>query len=156
MSANSEDAIRESYVLILKLLERTRQRKIEWTSGDTLLKVPRGALRPETEYRYQAELGSNLVATVWEDDHSIGFQLVELDLHANPPEPYVLMPPPTEPKGEVLSICLDKHEAGLGKLTDESIVYEELAALLSLIRRAPVQSDVRIEQAKNYLDELAS
>jgi hypothetical protein len=154
MSANSEDAIRESYLLIIKLLERTRERKIEWTCGAPLLKVARGAPKAETEHRFQTELGNDLVATVWEDDHSLGFNLA--DSQAGPPEPALLMPPPAAPRGEVLSIRLDKHEAGLGKLTDESIVYEELAALLALIRHAPVQSDVRIEQAKNYLDELAS
>jgi hypothetical protein len=154
MSANSEDAIRESYVLIIKLLERTREGKIAWRSGNPLLKVVRGALKQEAEYRYQTELGNDLVATVWEDDHSLGFTLD--DLRAGPPEPSIVMPPPAAPRGEVLSIHLDKHEAGLGKLTDESIVYEDLATLIDLIKRAPVQADARIEQARKYLDQLAS
>jgi hypothetical protein len=155
MSANSEDAIRESYVLIIKLLERTRERKIKWTSGDPIFRVERGAPGPEAVYRYQTKLANDLTATVWEDDHSLGFELT--DPQAGLPEPSIVMPPSGAPKGEVHFIRLDKMEAGLGKLTDESIVYEDLAALLAMIRHAPAyQSDSRIEQAKNYLDELAS
>lgn len=158
MSANSKDAIRESYVLIIKLLERTRQGKIEWTNRVLFLGVERGAPRPETSHSYYAELGNNLIATVWEDERSLGFSLV--DSQAGPHEPYVVVPPPAPLKQEVLSILLDKEEAGMGKLTDESIVFEDLTALLELIKRTPIQSDARIEQAKkieqarNYLDKL--
>jgi hypothetical protein len=155
MSANSKDAIRESYVLIVKLLERTRERKIEWTAVRILGSVSE-AILVGAECAYQAKLGHNLVATVWENDQSIGFKLVELNVQAGPPLPPHLNQPVKDYEREVLSICLSKEEAASDKLTDENIVFEDLTTLFELIKRAPIQADERIEQARRYLDQLAS
>jgi hypothetical protein len=155
MSANSKDAIRESYVLIIKLLERTREDKIEWTEAE-----PHGsaskAIIGVTKNAYQAKLGRNLIATVWENNQSLGFNLVELNFQSGPPLPPDLNQPSKDYEREVLSVCLSKQEKVSGNLTDESIVYEDLAALIELIERVPVKADARIEQARRYLDQLAS
>ena len=155
MSANSEDAIRESYGLILKLKDRTRQGKVEWATLKQLGSISE-AISKRAECAFEMNLGGNLAAIVWETSRSVGFCLVELDFSSGPPLPPHLNQPSKDYERKVLSIELDKDEAGLGKITDESIVFEDLTALVALIRRAPVRSDARIEQANTYLDELAS
>lgn len=152
---NFEPDLSESYVLIIKLLETTRQDKIEWTTVERLGSESERILN-EAESAYQTKLGGNLVAMVWENGQSIGFKLVELNLQPEPQSLPHLNQPPKDDERRVLSVRFNKSEASLGKITDESIVYEDLSALIELIKRAPVRSDERIEQAKNYLDQLAS
>ena len=157
MSTNSKDAVRESYVLIIKLLERTRERKIAWVEADPAC-IPAKQLHvTNARFAYRTTLGNNLIATIWENDRFIGFRLMELNLPAGPPLPSDLNLPPKDYEREVLSICLDRLVAIDDSLTDETLVFEDLSALLALIQNAPNrQSDARIEQAKNYLDQLAS
>jgi hypothetical protein len=155
MNINPEDAIRESYPLILKLKEITRRGKIEWTTVADRGSVS-GAILKNADSAFEAKVGGDLCAIVWENLKFVGFDLVQVEFSSVPPHSPQLQQARKDYEREVLSIRLNIETASSGDITDESIVFEDLVGLLELIRRAPRQFDVRIEKAKNYLDELAS
>lgn len=135
---NTPYEISESSNLIEKLLNLTRDGKIEWT---TLQIVPRAG---EMTRQYFTPLEGSLEVSVWENHRAAGFRLIDKSIQE--PAMRVIA---VVPERDLLSISIDhEHDADLGPL------YTMLMALLVLARRTIDKVEPKIDQVKQYLDKL--
>jgi hypothetical protein len=143
----------ESAALITKLVDLTRNGKIEWSQG----------LKPLISFdeidRYYAIVEGNLEVQVWVSKKAAGFRLIERAREQSESPVPPLMPSPRNfiPLGlpniterELIAISLS-HEEGPSR----GQIYIKLMALLELARRSVDKVEPKVDRVKQYLDKLA-
>jgi hypothetical protein len=148
----------ESAVLIAKLVELTREGKINW-SQKTL------GIFPGTT-RFHTTIDGDLEAAVWSTDKEIGFRIFEKnppagntsqrweggDPMGNPPLNVQAhsAPLPLATGRDLLAISIERAGGAM-----RSEVYIPLMGLLELARRSSDKIEPKIERVKQYLEKLA-
>jgi hypothetical protein len=136
---NTAYDLAESAVLIGKLVDLTRDGKIEWNAVRPGLVKELG---PATT-RYGSTLEGPSEVLVWSTERSAGFRVYEKATESTG----VFT---TTSERDLISISMD-HEDGPGR----GQVYVNLMALLELARRSADKIEPKIERVKQYLDKLA-
>lgn len=153
---NTPYDLKESALLIAKLVALTRDGKVDWREQ----KLVAHELGPVTT-RYFSGLEGNSEALVWSTDKSVGFKVFEkvsgalLTLPSwgrisNPDVPFDSAPRMSVPERDLVSISID-HEDGPSR----GELYVNLMSLLELARRSSDKIEPKIERVKEYLDKLA-
>jgi hypothetical protein len=155
---NTPYDLTESSILIAKLLQLTRDGKIEWAEK-------RSAVLPEMA-RFQTTIDEDLEALVWSTNKEAGFRILEKepvprnarrrweggDPLGNPPLNVAAdsEPLPFISGRDLVAISVDH---GIGPSRGE--IYVNLISLLELARRASDKVEPKIDRIKHYLDKLA-
>jgi hypothetical protein len=149
---NTQYDIKESSILIEKLLPLSRDGKIKWqedSSADAGLVLT----------RFQTTIDKDLLVQVWSSNKEAGFRLSEKGRGrwrgqplGNPP---LNVRADSEPDlysaGRDLLVISITHELGAA----QGEIYTNLMSLLELARIASDKVEPKIDRVKQYLDKLA-
>ena len=143
---------KESSVLIDKLLQLTRAKKIDW-GQNSILSTPVIA-------RFQTILDGELVAQIWSSNKEAGFRLTEKAPQATYSGPLGKDLPLESLSGNqpfLLSADRDliaisvSHESGAA----QGEIYSNLMSLLELARLSVDKVEPKVDRVKQFLDKLA-
>lgn len=137
---NTAYDLAESAVLIGKLVDLTRDGKVEWSEVKPGMAKELGLAT--TRYISTLE-GASETLLVWSTERSAGFRVYEKSIEST----RVFT---TTSERDLISISID-HEDGPAR----GEVYVNLMALLELARRSANKIEPKIERVKQYLDKLA-
>lgn len=155
---NTAYDVKESAVLVAKLVGVTRDGKIEW--------FQRSSTALSAMARFQTALDGDLHAEIWSTDAEVGFRILEaepqletighrreggarfgsplLNLLADSTQPLLV-------SGRDLIAISISHEEGPSR----GELYVNLMSLLELARRSADKVEPKIDRVKQYLDKLA-
>jgi hypothetical protein len=149
MSQMQKDSdLNKAALVIAKLLLRTREGKIQWTTEQQ-----EWASLLDLKTRYETKLSDDLKALISRQSGSIDFELI------GPPAIPISKPLTALMLGQsddvVIHLSLSDTFAAAGVNSPEGIVYRDLQELLRYAENPKlVSDDLRLKQAMNILDKL--
>ena len=148
---NSSIEIAEAMKLAKKLIERTREGRVQWEAdGPRLMAAttdPSGATAFIT--LLEGDLKAKVSTMKQGPDEMLAFSLVEFSARGN------LVAAPIIPDKDVLSVGVEKDPSFGYDSAEERHLAGLLIDLYSLARRSALKIDGSVEKALTYLDKLA-
>jgi hypothetical protein len=147
---NTAYDMKESSILITKLLPLTRDGKISWAEKRSFGVPDMG--------QYQTAIDGDLEALVWSTSKEAGFRIFEKGpeplleplYSSNPDVPLLLPRIQSISERDLVAISME-HENGPA----QGEIYVNLISLFELARRSSDKIEPKIERVKQYLEKLA-
>jgi hypothetical protein len=151
---NSQIELTESVLLVNKLIDRTRERKLSWKE--------RISIESNKSSEFYAQLDPSQEAVISQLEHNINILEFSLNEHdprwSESPVAGSLCHLPDNtwlPNRTVLQVSIEKNPPYGYDTQEESDLSKLLVNLYELARRSAYQIDASVGKAINYLDKLA-
>ncbi len=148
---NSSIEIAEALKLAKKLIDRTREGRVQWEADGPRLMTGSADQSGATGFTtlLEGDLKAKVSTMKQGQDEMLAFSLVEFSTRGN------LLAAPVIPDKDVLSVVVERDPSFGYDSAEERLLAGLLIDLYSLARRSALKIDGSVEKALTYLDKLA-